>query len=73
MFFRPGIAKELGEENKEKYVEIYIKPGDTLWDLARKFGNSNKDVRKIVFEICEINHLDTLNIYPGQMIKIPTQ
>jgi len=73
MFFSTGIAKDLGEENEGEYVEIYIKPGDTLWDLAKKFGNSSKDIRKIVFEICEINHLDTFNIYPGQMIKIPTQ
>ncbi|AOT72917.1 cell division suppressor protein YneA [Geosporobacter ferrireducens] len=59
---------------KEKnYFEMYIKSGDTLWDLAKRYTPKGKDLRKTIYEISILNELDSTDIYPGQIIKIPIQ
>ncbi|QZY56940.1 LysM peptidoglycan-binding domain-containing protein [Crassaminicella profunda] len=57
--------------NELKCVKIHIKYGDTLWELAKKFTPKEKDIRKTIYEISIINELDSLDLYPGQIIKIP--
>ncbi|MDD4563865.1 MAG: LysM peptidoglycan-binding domain-containing protein [Eubacteriales bacterium] len=56
---------------KTTYSEIRVQTGDTLWDLAREFGPDNKDIRKIVYEICKVNDVSAESIYPGQTLLIP--
>ncbi|TCO79212.1 LysM peptidoglycan-binding domain-containing protein [Marinisporobacter balticus] len=56
-----------------KCVQIHIKYGDTIWALAKEFSPKNKDIRKTIYRISIINDLDTLDIYPGQVIKIPLE
>lgn len=59
---------------KEKnFFEMYIKPGDTLWDLAKKYTPEGKDLRKTIYEINILNELESSDIYPGQIIKIPIE
>ncbi|MCI8444272.1 MAG: LysM peptidoglycan-binding domain-containing protein [Clostridia bacterium] len=60
-----------------KYKEEYIYAGDTLWSIAEKEAKNNKyyenkDVRNIVIEIKDINHIESGNLKVGQKIKIPT-
>ncbi|MCT4618765.1 MAG: LysM peptidoglycan-binding domain-containing protein [Marinisporobacter sp.] len=68
IIFKANIAEGT---NGIKCVKIHIKDGDTIWDLAKKFTPKEKDIRKTIYEISSINNLDTLDIYPGQIIKIP--
>jgi hypothetical protein len=56
---------------KMTYSEILVESGDTLWELADKFGPDDKDLREVVFEICRINEISPDSIYPGQKIRIP--
>ena len=56
---------------KATYTEIRVQSGDTLWNLADKFGPDNKDIREIVYEICKVNDISADSIYPGQKILIP--
>ncbi|NLT96229.1 MAG: LysM peptidoglycan-binding domain-containing protein [Clostridia bacterium] len=56
--------------DKAQYIEINVKTGDSLWTLADIYDNNKIDLRKLIYEIKEINNIgDT--IYPGQVIKIP--
>lgn len=74
--FRGGvvIAAVNSSKTQEQCVEVVITKGDTLWDLARKYGNVKKDPRLIIFEIQELNGLNPLeHIQPGQILKIPTR
>ncbi|MFN2364601.1 MAG: LysM peptidoglycan-binding domain-containing protein [Halarsenatibacteraceae bacterium] len=48
-----------------------VNNGDTLWNLARRYYDSNTDLRKVIFEIKEINNMTTSDIRPGQQIIIP--
>lgn len=58
------------------YREDYIIKGDTLWSIAEKEVNTNeyyknKDIRDVMYEIKEINHLQNGNLEIGQKILIP--
>ncbi|MDK2920105.1 MAG: hypothetical protein PWQ37_2838 [Candidatus Petromonas sp.] len=56
-----------------QYIEISVKDGDTVWDLARKYTSNDKDVRKSIYKISKINNLNNYHIFPGQIIKIPLE
>ena len=45
-------------------VIYYVKPGDTLWSIAKRFRNK-------VSYIKEFNDLNDDTIYPGQRLLIP--
>ena len=54
------------------YKEVHVNSGDTLWSLINENGTSAEtDTRKLVYEVCQLNHIDNKVIYPGQVIKIP--
>ncbi|MGI6553679.1 MAG: LysM peptidoglycan-binding domain-containing protein [Bacillota bacterium] len=49
-----------------------MKKGDTLWTLARKYGNEGRDIRHTVARIREVNQIGKKeHIYPGQSLFIP--
>lgn len=72
--FMGAITGETTAESLTKmtYTEVLVKPGDTLWELAETFGPDHQDLRKVVYKICEYNHITADSIYPGQTILIPT-
>ncbi|WP_427338722.1 cell division suppressor protein YneA [Caloranaerobacter sp. DY30410] len=54
-----------------QYINVEVKAGDTLWDIARKNNSNKEDIRKLVYKIMELNDLDTAKIKPGDIIKVP--
>ena len=56
---------------EENYMKIKVVQGDTLWNIAINNMPKEYDVRKMVFEIMEFNHMKDAYIYPGNKIKIP--
>lgn len=58
------------------YKEDYIIKGDTLWSIAENEVNTNnyyknKDIRKVMYEIKELNNIKNENLEIGQKIIIP--
>lgn len=58
------------------YKEDYILKGDTLWSIAEQEVNQNeyckgKDIREVMYEIRELNHITNDNLEIGQKIIIP--
>ncbi len=58
------------------YREDYIIKGDTLWSIAEKEAMTNEyykntDIRDVMYQIKEINHLSDGNLEIGQKILIP--
>jgi LysM repeat protein len=52
------------------YKIITVKRGDTLWDIASKYGNKNTDIRQTIFEIQKLNNLSSSMLYEGEEIKV---
>ncbi len=76
LLFFSAAGTAVGMNNAESltkpvYTEIVIQSGDTLWDLAQEFGPADKDVREVVYDICQYNEISADSIYPGQTIMIP--
>lgn len=53
------------------YNKVFIEEGDSLWNIAKENNPNGEDVRKIVYEIREINNIENEWIKPGDVIKIP--
>lgn len=53
------------------YFEVKVIEGDTLWNIAKEYLPLNYDIRKMIYNIKEINEIESANIYPGDIIKIP--
>ncbi|QAT42855.1 LysM peptidoglycan-binding domain-containing protein [Aminipila luticellarii] len=56
---------------KSEPIEIQIESGDSLWNIAGKYGPEHTDIRKTVDEICSLNEITADSLYPGQRILIP--
>lgn len=58
------------------YKEDYVLKGDTLWSIAEQEVNQNeyyknKDIREVMHEIRQLNHITNDNLEIGQKIIIP--
>ncbi|NLW25683.1 MAG: LysM peptidoglycan-binding domain-containing protein [Clostridia bacterium] len=54
----------------QQYIEVKVKPGDTLWAIADRYDNNQVDLRKLIYEIKKLNNINSI-IYPGQVVKVP--
>lgn len=61
------------EAETDTYIEYYVKPGDTLWDIAKEHSNNNVDLRDFIREIEEKNQLTSAFIYIGDTLLIPAR
>jgi LysM repeat protein len=69
--FKVTAANFCENKGQPAYIEIIVKSGDSLWDLTQSYYQGNEDIRKIIYRIKDINKLESAEIYPGQLIKIP--
>jgi len=56
-----------------KTTSITVKSGDTLWGISKKICNSDSslNIQEVIYDIKEINGLDTNEIITGSSIYIP--
>lgn len=52
-------------------VEWVVQPGDTLWSIAEAHALPGEDIRAALWEIRQLNGLESSHIVPGQVIRIP--
>jgi LysM repeat protein len=52
-------------------TDYRVKPGDTLWQIARTHGPDDADTRRIVAVIEKLNQIDGGSLQAGQVIEIP--
>ena len=58
------------------YTTISVSSGDTLWKIAEKQQSSNdyykgKDIRYIIDDLVEINHLSSKDLAIDQKLQVP--
>jgi len=57
--------KEMSVQNKYSMVIYFVKPGDSLWKISKKFHSKIEEIRKV-------NNIEDIEkIYPGQQLYIP--
>ncbi len=57
---------------KETFTQVIVESGDSLWNIASKFGPQNQDPRKMVDKIRQANGIsDNQSIQPGQILLVP--
>ena len=71
-----GIMSIVGMYNAngltaESYHEVHIMPGDTLWDIASEYNTDGRDIREVVYDICEINDISAYTLEAGDTILVP--
>lgn len=55
----------------KEYNQIKVEPGDTLWNIAANYQPQDKDIREVVFDICEINGISASELTAGLKILVP--
>lgn len=50
---------------------IYVSSGDTLWHISVKYAPNNMDVRLYLDNLIQLNKLETLTLYPGDILYVP--
>lgn len=49
---------------------VVVAPGDTLWSIALSVAG-DRDVRAVVYDIRQLNHLGDPVLVPGQILQLP--
>ena len=49
---------------------VVVEPGDTVWSIAASVAGDG-DVRAVVHRIRELNAMETTDILPGQVLRLP--
>ena len=68
LFAAPAMGR--GTDARPSGVRYVVRPGDTLWSVARTIGGGG-DPRSMVDAIQRANHLDPGALVPGRTITIP--
>ncbi|MDO4282806.1 MAG: LysM peptidoglycan-binding domain-containing protein [Clostridia bacterium] len=69
--FRLITVYELGKEEVKTY-SIIVNDKDTLWNIAGDISKKNNmDIQKVIYDIQDVNHMSSSNIYKGQTLLIP--
>jgi Tfp pilus assembly protein FimV len=54
-------------------LAVRVKYGDSLWTIARQYGDPNRDVREVVDAISKENGVEPGRLQPGETLRIPAE
>ena len=73
MFVSAVLWVALQPEPEYEMIEVVIRPGDTLWGLARQYA-PGLDPRQVVYIIRSANDgLDPGRLQPGDVVLVPVE
>ena len=73
VIFGTGIVKAADsnyEVRNRIYTSVSIKKGDTLWDIASEYADSDMSVKEYINELITINNLPSTDITAGQRLIV---
>ena len=60
-----------GGTSMDQYHAVKVESGDTIWNIASEYGPEDQDIRKTVFEICDLNEIQADELQAGNHILVP--
>jgi hypothetical protein len=51
-------------------IPEYVEEGDTLWNMSKNHSQ-DMDIRDYISRVMDINHMESANIKPGDLIYFP--
>lgn len=66
------VTARTGRTRPSPPLVAVVHEGDSMWTIARKHGDPNRDVRAVVARIMQANHIDPAHLQPGQRLQIPS-
>ena len=54
-----------------EYTEVKVMSGDTLWSIADTYMDDHSDIRRSVYELCQINEINTSQLQAGMTLLVP--
>ena len=67
----PALSSTVHAAPPVAYTTVRVQPGQTIWTLAESKTSPNGDVQATVDQIMGANHLTTVQLRPGQTLRIP--
>lgn len=68
-----GIATADMWTNDTKLIEYHkeVAQGETLWDICAEIATSKEDLRRLVYQAMQDNHItDPATLQPGQLVIV---
>ena len=69
----PALGRDDRAAPQRSPLVIEVRYGDSLWTIARQYGDTNRDVRDIVWQIQRENDVVADNLQPGTEITLPAE
>jgi Tfp pilus assembly protein FimV len=64
-------AGDAPDSARNRGVRYTVRPGDTLWTIARRVAEPGDDLRPVVHRLAQTNGLTGSVILPGESILVP--
>ena len=55
----------------DQYRTVTVQSGDTLWSIAERSADGSADIRRLVYEIQELNDVKAADLVDGMQLKVP--
>jgi LysM repeat protein len=66
----PFSANASSEQVSVEFTYVTVSAGDSMWDLASKYGHG-MDPRDWIAEAVALNNLQSTNLQAGQQLALP--
>ncbi len=65
------VSFAFANQEHDETIKVIVNSGESLWEIASENNPNKDDIRKLVYEIIELNDLENGMIYAGQELLIP--
>lgn len=65
------LAASMPPKAETTLATITVNNGQTLWGLAEEYAPQSQDLREWIYEVQQLNDLETATLFPGMQLTVP--